>query len=281
MTEVARTLTPITPEAAAALLVPALQSLDPMTTRESASFIFALMLNETARGEKLNNHNWGNITGEYQGSYFRPAWYTVDAGSSAQLKALHAEMVAGRAPSKFRAYPSHADGLRDYVRLLYSRFPSVVNAAKTGNPFAFAEAIYTSKYCPDEGCRPEKMHRSYAALAEFAVKQEAIGVLPKAGSSPAAPSSSDSPPSVSSESSAWYVGLAANVHLPTLQQGSKGAAVALWQKLAKIVPADGRFGPLTERATIAWQKAHTAAGMPLVIDGKVGEMTWLSLIEST
>jgi peptidoglycan hydrolase-like protein with peptidoglycan-binding domain len=35
------------------------------------------------------------------------------------------------------------------------------------------------------------------------------------------------------------------------------------------VVADGAFGPITERETIAWQLAHTLNG-----DGVVGPKTW-------
>jgi peptidoglycan hydrolase-like protein with peptidoglycan-binding domain len=54
----------------------------------------------------------------------------------------------------------------------------------------------------------------------------------------------------------------------TLRRGSKGPDVVRWQTILGIT-ADGNFGPATESATIAWQKAHK-----LVPDGVVGPATW-------
>lgn len=56
---------------------------------------------------------------------------------------------------------------------------------------------------------------------------------------------------------------------PTLQLGSEGQAVRDWQALCGA-PLDGDFGPITEKATKAFQAAN---GLP--VDGVVNEATWL------
>lgn len=56
--------------------------------------------------------------------------------------------------------------------------------------------------------------------------------------------------------------------MPTLQLGSYGSAVAVWQKMVGCMP-DGHFGPMTQQATRDWQQAHG-----LVADGVVGPMSW-------
>jgi peptidoglycan hydrolase-like protein with peptidoglycan-binding domain len=55
----------------------------------------------------------------------------------------------------------------------------------------------------------------------------------------------------------------------TIRQGSTGPDVVAWQKYLGL-PPDGKFGPQTHLATIAWQKTHP----PLVADGIVGPKTW-------
>jgi len=59
---------------------------------------------------------------------------------------------------------------------------------------------------------------------------------------------------------------------PTIQQGSKGAAVSQWQTIIGV-KADGIFGPNTKAATITWQKSRG-----LVADGIVGPKTWTAAL---
>lgn len=55
---------------------------------------------------------------------------------------------------------------------------------------------------------------------------------------------------------------------PTIWNGSKGKAVAVWQIIADAIP-DGDFGAETEKATKIFQEQHG-----LIIDGIVGPKTW-------
>lgn len=56
--------------------------------------------------------------------------------------------------------------------------------------------------------------------------------------------------------------------MPTIRQGSSGEPVVQWQKILGVT-ADGKFGPATHAATVAFQKKN---GLPP--DGIVGPMTW-------
>ena len=55
---------------------------------------------------------------------------------------------------------------------------------------------------------------------------------------------------------------------PTIKKGSRGEAVAKWQRIIGVAP-DGNFGPQTEAATKTWQAQHG-----ITADGIVGPATW-------
>ena len=63
--------------------------------------------------------------------------------------------------------------------------------------------------------------------------------------------------------------------MPQLQRGSKGKAVKVLQVIIGGLEADGSFGPATQAAVIAFQKAHG-----LGPDGIVGPLTWHALINT-
>lgn len=162
----ARSVTRLGREQAAALLVLVWQS---ETGRLPSRNLAELMLAqgwglETARGESNIQHNYGNISGSYQGAFWRPPWFEVTDESSDQMKFLHSEMLANRAPRSFRAYPDHETGVRDYVSMLRRRFPSIVAAGESGNLQAFAEAVKSSGYCPD--CAPSATVRTFGAFQD-------------------------------------------------------------------------------------------------------------------
>ena len=63
--------------------------------------------------------------------------------------------------------------------------------------------------------------------------------------------------------------------MPQLQRGSKGKAVKVLQVILGGLEVDGSFGPATQAAVIAFQKAHG-----LGPDGIVGPKTWKALLNT-
>lgn len=59
---------------------------------------------------------------------------------------------------------------------------------------------------------------------------------------------------------------------PTLRYGATGSAVRTLQRAVGI-PADGIWGPVTDRAVRAFQRSHG-----LTVDGVVGPLTWRALL---
>jgi peptidoglycan hydrolase-like protein with peptidoglycan-binding domain len=58
----------------------------------------------------------------------------------------------------------------------------------------------------------------------------------------------------------------------TIKLNSAGADVMTWQKIIGVT-ADGKFGPLTDKATKLWQQQHG-----ITPDGIVGEQTWAAAL---
>ncbi len=63
-----------------------------------------------------------------------------------------------------------------------------------------------------------------------------------------------------------------SVSLPTLRLGATGPSVVTLQNRLGIEPADGNFGPATQRAVKTYQSGHG-----LIADGVVGAKTWTAL----
>jgi hypothetical protein len=153
---VPRQSTPISAEHARDALLAAAPSLN----RPTAALLLALIWIETGRGN-LMNWNAGNITAndKWPGNAWRPPWF--EASSDPHLAELHERMLAGTAPSAFRAYDSATHGFADFVATLNRQFPSVLAAASTGDPAAFVAALHDSGYSRDY--RPVHI-ASFAAL---------------------------------------------------------------------------------------------------------------------
>lgn len=196
--------------------------------RETAELLLALIDLENAHGQSIIQFNWGNVSTFVKDSvdYWRPPWFDLDAvnalpdsANKTHLIFEHGEMIANRAPSAFLALPSHADGVRVFLANVK---PSMYDAASSGDPLAFANAYWSSGYCPDEACKNsgptfQKLQASIRAAGYFnslapAKKKAApsqpgpvLGVSPApvaellpSSPSPASPSpdGSSSPPSV-------------------------------------------------------------------------------------
>lgn len=127
--------------------------------RHEGELLLAQIWQESGVGVSINNYNPGNMSAgeKYQGKAWRPPWFEEPTETTSERnRFLHTEMLAGRAPRAFRAYDSLAEGVADHLRQLRSVFPAILAAAATGDAGAYAHAIYDSRYCRDDGCRPEK-----------------------------------------------------------------------------------------------------------------------------
>lgn len=155
MNVVPRIGTPIGENAAATALVKAFHTLfgrDP--TKRVLVAVLSLVWVETARGGAVKNNNLGNISAapSFSGNAWRPPWFDFDGGQEKVMTErnlhLHEEMLKGRAPSAFRAYDNADAGALDLVRQLRGTFPEVLDAAETGDPNRFREAL-AQKYSKD------------------------------------------------------------------------------------------------------------------------------------
>lgn len=176
--------TPLTPEAASRAV---LSSWDAVfggaPDLETFALIMALVWIETARGTSLMNYNFGNIIAseKYQGKAWRPPWYNPPTeATSERNRHLHEEMLAGRAPSAFRAYDTPEQGSLDFVQQLQRSFPEVVNAASTGDVDAFRRAL-SQKYSKDYARNTEAVNRNLASFqTQFRELGGSLGLGPKA-----------------------------------------------------------------------------------------------------
>jgi hypothetical protein len=164
MTQVPATATPLTRDATAALLVPAyVEVFGELPDRNRAELLLALIWIENANGQAFIQRNWGNLSTKPSAGvdYWRPSWFDLaqveampDGAKKARLLDLHARMLAKKAPEAFRAFASHPEGLRAWLRLLKSPgMRPLLEAASSGDAVAFAHAVFSTRYCPDPECR--------------------------------------------------------------------------------------------------------------------------------
>lgn len=173
MSEVPANSTPLTRDETAALFLPGYEAVfgEP-PDQQRAELLLALVWLENANGASIIQGNWGNLSVKPGDAvtYWRPPWFDLekveampDSAKKNRLLDVHARMVAGTAPEAFRAFPDQQAGLRAWLELLKRRQP-ILDAASSGDPVAFAHAIFDTKYCPDPECRDAGP--SYAKLQE-------------------------------------------------------------------------------------------------------------------
>lgn len=174
MPEVPRVRTPIAMPAAAVELEFALRGAAIAELHQDmAALLLAQIAFETGSGQACDNRNIGNISTSDKTSrdFFRPAWFTVTDASSPRLRELNAAMAKGNAPRAFVAYKDFFDGFDDYVRELRVQFPTIINAARTGDAQAVADAIKSSHYTPDApsslGATLDSLRRGFLAKGLF------------------------------------------------------------------------------------------------------------------
>lgn len=148
---VPRTRTPVAQSALPGLIAAGFEAENLPLPGLSRMMLAVLVAIETGRGSSVMNHNLGNITAgpQFSGAVWRPPWFDpAEAAQSPRLQSLHQAMLAGKAPSAFRAYESREAGARDFARVLVRDFPEVMQAAREPNAENFQRAL-SQKYSKD------------------------------------------------------------------------------------------------------------------------------------
>jgi hypothetical protein len=103
---------------------------------------------------------------------WRPPWFDPnEARGNPRNERLHLEMLAGRAPSAFRAYASREEGARDFARVLARSFPEVMRAALVPNAESFRAAL-ARKYSRDYS-NPNATKAIAQLMSEYGIKPTA------------------------------------------------------------------------------------------------------------
>lgn len=159
--EFAGNSTPVAPADMASALVRAYsQRFGHPPDRETATLLLALLFLEHDHGRAVIEHNWGNVSTKAgpDVDYWLPPWVDLekvearddDDPRKARYLQLHQAMLDGKAPSAFRAFRDDESGLAVFFGTVA---PSMYAAAATGDPEAFANAYWSSGYCPDQACK--------------------------------------------------------------------------------------------------------------------------------
>ena len=204
--------TPLTPDEVAAAIVPGyVLAFGGPPDRERAELLTALVYLENANGAAIIDHNWGNISVFASDSvdYWRPPWFDLEAVQArpdsdpkkARYLQLNAQMQAHKAPSAFRAFDTDEEGIAFWLHAIPKQ---MLDAASTGDPFAFAAAYFESGYCPDQACKEsgpsfkrlqtQIRAKNYFAALEPSKKKPSLPAA-QAPSLPSPPSASPPPSS--------------------------------------------------------------------------------------
>lgn len=212
---------------------------------------------ETGRWENIRNFNFGGIKAG-------PGW-NGDVQTHRCFEHVGGDRIsypAGDPHCMFRSYGSAEEGAKDYIGLLSKR-ASWWEALHSGSPYTFVERLKAGGYFTGN---LEAYKNGVASLW----REYTAALDPKArlGDILSPESLATGEPSLRQGSAlrSTYIGAAAD--LPTLREGSRGDAVALWQRLIGVKP-DGIFGPVTLARTRQFQAARGVGA-----DGIVGPITW-------
>lgn len=163
--EVPPLATPVSEYQASALLVVGLtQALQDAPSEQIAVYSMALAWLETARGRSVIQNNPGNLTktANWTEDYWRPPWYPEK--HDPKYDALHAKMLAGEAPSAFRAYTDQQTGWNDFAREI-ARRKTLLSAMEADDPLAVVRGLRTTGYSQDYTDATANSFRSL--VAEF------------------------------------------------------------------------------------------------------------------
>lgn len=233
---------------------------------DEAALLLALVWIETKHGESVQNFSPGNITAAetYNGDAWRPPWFELGENPTPRDRALHEQMLQGKAPRAFRAFPTLDAGMSDFVHTLRTSFPEVLIAAKGGDPDAFRVAL-SQHYSGD--------YKNTASTATLTTFMREFGGAPKASRSPTRPPAPLGQGKQGSGSSRQPSSVAS---LPVLRVGSVGPAVRLWAKLIGLRKGNDVYDASLEAATRRWQISKHFA--PIDVDGEVGPKTWSTVL---
>lgn len=157
------TPTPVTLDQARSILRAALDARGTVISPEAADVILAHIAFENAHGERVIQHNFGNLiaTREWPGDFWRPPWFGEPQPDwTADRREKHRLMLEGKAPAAFRAYANAPEGMKFYLETLERL--GLLEAAHQG-PRAFAEKA-TLRFSPNAD--PNALGNTLEAIVE-------------------------------------------------------------------------------------------------------------------
>lgn len=131
--------TPLTMDQIRSVLREALDQAGHIVSPKAAGVILAHIAYENAHGERVIQHNFGNLiaTQQWAGDFWRPTWFAPPKeGASQRDRELHEKMRRGEAPAAFRAYDSPQEGMKFFVETLHRL--GLLQAAE-GGPSGYAQ----------------------------------------------------------------------------------------------------------------------------------------------
>lgn len=156
--------TPMTAEEAARYLVYAWEQVsgEPATV-DVVSVLWAQWALETGRGRWMVDYNYAGLKGR-----------APDGGLAHWWTWEETEEGPKRVRARFRSYEAPEEGALDYVRLLASRYPQALAAARRGDAVSFVLELDDGGFFTE---RPSHYTRSVASLAAEFRRDQRAGAL--------------------------------------------------------------------------------------------------------